>query len=428
MTKNAKQRIAIIGSGIGGLTAAWLLKDRYEVTVFEKYQHPGMGIFTVDYDSNGRKTRIDIPLRIFCEGYYPNLLSLYQAIGVRIHATNHSAAFADETGTLFFHYGKVDLLGRSLAFPKGRSLFSPQAWLIAKDSLQFFARAEADMADSACLAGMTLAEYLDGLSLGQDFVHRVLLPTLSVICTCDYDAVLQYPADLILGYLTCGVMQQGVIRAEKGVDDIVPRLLQGSALVAGDGVTAVAKAKQGMVVITESGERHVFDQVVMASQAQQSASVLQGFEPYKSLLQQVPYQHSSMLVHTDKTLLPDTLVPLSPVSYHIPEQTNRPEVTVDLTRAIDAYRGQQAVFQTWNPLREPRKGTFIAKADFTRPLVTLESRNAVAQLQTMQSSQNEGLWFCGAYMADKVPLLDAAVDSAILVAEQLGAEIPWRES
>lgn len=430
MTKKQtpRQRIAVIGSGIGGLTAAWLLKQRHDVTIFEQHERPGMGIFAVDYTSNGQTTRIDIPTRIFCAGYYPHLFALLKAIGVRLHATNHSAAFAREDGEIYVHYGVHEALGRSWNFPKLDRLPSVATLRILRDSLRFFRQVQRGSSRTEHLRGMTMAQYLEQSPYSEEFLNGVLLPTLSVICTCDMASVLRYPADLLLGYLGSGVMQQGVVRAEQGVDAIVPRMLEGIDVLCGTAVSRIEERRSGHDIHTADGHTRRFDRVIVASQAQQAAGMLDADSPFPALLRQVPFEQSMMRVHTDASLLPRSRLPLSPVTYHIAASAPRPEVTVDLTKAFSTYDGQQPVFQTWHPLRPVRAGHTLAEANFTRPLVTLESRKAVSQIRQLQREGDHRLMFCGAYMADKVPLLEAAVGSAMDVTAQLGVQSPWAAS
>lgn len=427
-----KPTLAIIGTGIGGLAAAWLLKQKYQVTVFEQHKRPGMGIYTVDYDSNGVSNRIDIPLRIFTDGYYPNLLALYKMVGIKIESTNHSAAFANQNHQLFFQYGKVappfSALPRSIAYPKGRSLISVKAWKIALASQRFFANAAKHLKKHD-LSQITLGEYLEQYQYNADFINGVLLPILSTICTCDYDSVLSYPADLILGYLTCGVMKQGVVRAEKGVDDIVPRLLEGCKVINDAKITKVQPDGAGIAISNANGETQHFDQLVIATQAQQAAELLGEYPAIQTLLQTVKFERSSMAVHTDADILPEHVVPLSPVSYLIDPEQQRPCCTVDLTKAIEGFKPQESVFQTWHPegsTAYPHPNKLIAQVEFTRPVVTLESRQAISQLREQQQDTDNTIWLCGSYMAESIPLLDAAVDSAMAVAQSLGVSIPWQ--
>ncbi|TDU24269.1 hypothetical protein DFR24_4534 [Panacagrimonas perspica] len=422
------QRVAVIGSGIGGLTAAWLLRRRHPVTLFEQHARPGMGVFGIDYSSGGRTTRIDVPTRVFCEGYYPHLFALLSTLGVQVHATDHAAAFADGRGEIFFHYGNFRLLGHSVSYLRRDGRRQPLKLLrIVRDSLRFFPAARRDLArDAAGLSRMTFGEYLDARGYSAAFTHGVLLPTLSVICTCDCESVRAYPADLILGYLASGVMKQGVMRAELGVDAIVERLVDGVTPVSGAAVSRISRASGGgFEVHTQDGAVRPFDRVVLATQAHQAAQMLGDAFPQTALLHRIPFEHSVMRVHTDASVLPRAANgALSPVTYHLPEGAPRPEVTVDMTQAFSTYSGQARVFQTWNPLRAVREGSVLLEVGFTRPRVTHDSREASAELRRLQS-QEAGLLFCGAYMADRVPLLEAAVESAVEVAERLGVRAPW---
>ena len=423
-----REKLAVIGSGIGGLSAAWLLKDKFDVTVFEQFEKPGMGIYSVDYRSNGIHSRIDIPLRIFCDGYYPNLLALYKRLGIAIESTNHSAAFADQHGQLFFHYAKLAFHSHPIALPKGRSLFSINAWQIGLTSKRFFKQAKQDL-ENEDLRRIKLQQYLNRYSYHPDFIEGLLLPTLATICTCDYNSILNYPADLILGYLSCGVMKQGVVRAAKGVDDIVPRLLRGCNVIAGAKIATIQSDNKQLKLQLETGQEHDFNHIVIATQAQQAALMLDDFPAQQALLQQVPYEQSSMAVHTDQNILPKHHIPLSPVTYLVDRQQQRPCTTVNLSTAMPHFKGHERVFQTWNPqgcADAPRQDQLIAQVDFTRPTVTLESRKAVQALQGLHCDPDRNIWLCGSYMAERLPLLDAAVDSAMQVAEHLGVQAPWK--
>ncbi len=273
---------------------------------------------------------------------------------------------------------------------------------------------------------MSFGEYLQQSEAGQAFVETILLPMLSVTCTCDYRAVRAYPADIMLEYLTCGIHEIGIMSAAKGVEDIVPRMLVDVDLRTNSPIAAIEPAGEQLRVVTGAGTDQCFDQVVIAAQAQQAAAMISGFDDRRALLNRIPFERSSMSVHTDQQILPAPAKRLSPVSYHVPHVGSRAEVSVDLTKAIARLSGQETVFQTWNPMRRIAPNRELARVDFTRPTVTRDSREAVRALQASQSQPGNRLWLCGSYMAEKIPLLEAAVDSSVKVAEQLGAPIPWR--
>ena len=111
-----KPTLAVIGSGIAGLSAAWLLKDKYQVTLFERHTKPGMGAYAVDVGNDGKRVEIDIPLRIITSGYYHELFKLYRTLGVEIERTDHAGAFFTHTGGDVFHYKNYNLGKYSFSF------------------------------------------------------------------------------------------------------------------------------------------------------------------------------------------------------------------------------------------------------------------------------------------------------------------------
>ncbi|WP_367947425.1 FAD-dependent oxidoreductase [Sphingopyxis sp. BSNA05] len=288
-----------------------------------------------------------------------------------------------------------------------------------------FARTQRDMGRTD-LTDLSFGEYLRQSGAGREFVESVLLPMMSVTCTCDYQAVRDYPADLMLEYLTCGVHELGIMSAAKGVDDIVPRMLVDVELRTNNPVAVIEPDGQQLRVVTKAGAAQHFDQVVVAAQAQQAAAMLSGFDDRRALLDRIPFERSSMSVHTDRDILPASARSPSPVSYHVARDAGRAEVSVDLTKAIARLSGQETIFQTWNPMRRIAPNRELARVDFTRPTVTRDSRKAVIALRESQNRPGNRLWLCGSYMAQKIPLLEAAVDSSVVVAEHLGAPIPWR--
>jgi len=416
----AGKRIAIIGSGIAGLSAAWLLSKDHSVTLFERAEKPGMGIYSVDIPWARGITSIDIPLRVFTPGYYPDLLKLYQRAGVHTEKTDHSAAYANERNELFFHYGNWLLGGRSLGIPKSLSprLFGQHLSLFSK------LRRCAEKVD---LATQTFGELIAGQGMQSSYMRNVLMPALATVCTCNYRDVENYPADIIVDYLTCGVMAQGVMRATSGVEDVVSRLLEPSVTLKSNcAVQIVQKAGPGARVVSSAGI-DVFDQVLIATQPQHAADLLADEADMQQAvkhLRSIPLSESRMQLHTDSSLLPQSRLPLSPVTYFLPADSQRPEVAVDLTRAISSLRHGDPLLQVWNPVRKVAPDKLLADVRFSRPLVTLKSREAVKSLRERQS-EDDTILLTGSYLCDGIPLLDGAVKSSLSVARQVGSSRCW---
>lgn len=416
----AGKRIAIIGSGIAGLSAAWLLSKDHCVTLFERAEKPGMGIYSVDIPWARGITSIDIPLRVFTPGYYPDLLRLYQRAGVRTERTDHSAAYANEHNQLFFHYGNWLLGERSLGFPKSASP------ALFRQHLRLFSKLKSCKGDVR-LKSMTFGGFISEQGLQSRYLSDVLMPALATVCTCDYRDIENYPADIIVDYLTCGVMDQGVMRATSGVDDVIARLLESPVTLRSNcTVQAVRKAGSDVEVVSKYGAE-TFDKVVIATQPHHAAELLASEKDLRHTvehLHSIPLSVSRMQLHTDDSLLPRSLLPLSPITYFLPVDTQRPEVAVDLTRAISSLRHGDPLLQVWNPVREVAAAKLLADVTFSRPLVTMKSRQAVSSLRDSQG-ESDAILLTGSYLCDGIPLLDGAVKSSLHIARLIGSSRCW---
>lgn len=431
-------RIAVVGAGLAGLSAAWLLKQKYQVTLFESHSTPGMGVYTSDYHSNGQHTRIDIPLRIFTQGYYPELFALYKYLGIDMENSDHAAVFqyhnakTGKTLIPFFQYKNINVLNKKFRLLHNNSL-NRTGLLLTMAHLRFLRRARIDVKkNKADLIKITFGQYVQQKGFNKQYINDVLLPGLAVTCTCDYSAILAYPADLILDFMTCGIMQQGVVRAKLGVDDVVPKLTQGYQVLCNEQVQSVIADNhhKGPVTLvsrnaqTNTQQEYEFDYVIMATQANIAQQILAEDAPTQQsqLLQNVPMQSSTMVLHTDTAMVSNQRE-ASAVSYIIDKEHARPSTSVDLSKAFNTYSQQAPVFQTWNVIKKPKPECIISQAQFTRPLVTLSSRESISRL--MEINEKSRIKICGSYMANKIPLLDAAVESSVKLARNLGCDIPW---
>jgi uncharacterized protein len=419
----ASLKIAIVGSGIAGLSAAWLLGRRHAVTLYERHPRPGMGAFNVDSGHGDPPVRIDLPLRVFKSGYYDTLMALYAAAGVEMQPTDHAAAFATPQGETYFRYRNLRFGGRSIPLPSGLG------WRrlgIAREALRLVFSAPRDLARGVA-QGLSLDEYLRQRGYGADFVNGMLLPSFAAICTCSYEAVRRYPAEVIIGFFSSGSLFSGTWRARHGADDAIRRLLQPCGELRNNtAVTAVEPGSAGLRVVEADGRSDRFDHVVLAVQAHQAAVLAQPAEPQAAaLLARVPHESSEVVVHGDGALVPDS-VGDAPVHFQVDPTASRPMASIRLNRIIPELAGRQALFQTWNPLVEPHRASVLGRAHFERPVVDLDSQAAMTQLVAMQRADGRRLWFCGSYLMPGIPLLESAAQSAVQVAERLGVAAPWK--
>jgi predicted NAD/FAD-binding protein len=420
----APLKIAIVGSGIAGLSAAWLLARKHEVTLFERHAAPGMGAFNLSLPGASGETRIDVPLRVFKSVYYANLMALYREAGVAMQPTDHAAAYTSgENGETYFRYRNLRL-GR-LSMPLLSSL-GRGSWPVTRDALRFMFSAPRDRARGGA-QGLTIQQYLVRRGYGTAFIDGMLLPSFAAICTCSYDAVRAYPAETIIDFFSSGSLLSGTWRARHGADDAIRRLMAPCAQLHCDSEVSQLLVDGDRIRVREgNGREQAFDHVVLAVQANQAGQLIAAHEAEVSaLLRRVPYESSEVVVHQDAALVPATARGASPVSFVVDARHDKPMASICLNRIIPSLAGEPPVWQTWNPLMEPRAGSVLGRARFERPLVTLDSQAAMAELAGMQRDQARRVWFCGSYAMPGIPLLESAVQSAMLIARRLGTPAPW---
>lgn len=430
-----KPTLAVIGSGIAGLSAAWLLKDKYQVTLFEKQDRPGMGAYSVDVGEADAPVHIDIPLRIITSGYYHELYKLYQTVGVEIERTDHAGAFFQHSGEQIFHYKNYHFGQRSYSFLNGPNRFTRTNISHGLEAKEFLWRLSRKVIANP--EQMTFGDFLRRAGYQQSsFVKHVLMPMLSTICTCDYDSIYQYPAHIIVDYLTCGVADEGVWKATHGVKDIVARLTQGYQVHTGHAIQAITpqvhetntdnRQPQTQIVL-DNGQVFTFDQVVIATQPQHAAEMIEPSHPeIAQALASIPFEQSEMVVHRDQSIYPLHWQTLSPVYYSVDAKAQRPMATVCLNKSMPSVKGCQPVFQTWHPTVPLNPKLVLARATFERPLVTFDTLNTLNGLKQRMQQPGNTLWFCGSYLGGGIPLLEAGVRSALNVANALGVYAPWQ--
>ena len=235
------------------------------------------------------------------QDYYPNLIELYRTVDVTMTPEDYSSSFrhrehdADPAGShCFFRCGRaphrpayepqsrvnaprrryhnIFVLGWSLSCVSGLRLFSWQFLRLGVNALRFFLYAHLETSTPqgrAAAAALTLGEWLAARGFSADFARLFLLPTMSAVCTCSYDAALNYPADLVLVYLR-DKMHVGVRRATNGTADVTRRLAgRVDDMRLGTSIRAVTKdaATGKLRVTTADGAADTFDHVIMATQA-----------------------------------------------------------------------------------------------------------------------------------------------------------------
>lgn len=418
-------KIAVIGSGISGLAAAWYLSKRHEVTLCERAPKIGMDAHSVEIDCGNESVHLNAPMRVFFEGYYPTLTQLYDEIGAAYEPIEYSGSFSRHGGKTYFRYRNHLFGSRAIPFLAGRSAFSPQALRIGIELIRFLhqARQHRQFTDAEALS---LQEYLQQNRYSDLFAQRFLYPAFAGICTCSYESIKAYPVSIIMEYLDSDLTWSRINRLSQGTHDVTERLAAAASKVRCNlHLKAVTRNTNGVSITDGNGYTEDFDHVVVATQANQAQRLLaNASSEEKNALAKFKYEKSRILVHKDAKLAPENPREWAPVNFLLSDKHDKPMASIWMNHVYPQLGKETSIFETWNPFAEIDARQVLIDAKVERPVVSQNSLLGISELNKLHQQHDRRVWFCGSYAGPGIPLLESAVVSAKAVARQLNAAAP----
>lgn len=415
-------KIAVIGSGISGLAAAWYLGKQHEVTLCERAPRIGMDAHTVEVDHGQGSVHLNAPMRVFFEGYYPTLTELYREIGVGFEPIKYSGSFSQFGGNTYFRYKNHWLGSRSVPFLAGRSAFSRKALQIGAELIRFLRQTgKYRRFSSTDTDSLTIEEYLKRNRYSDLFAERFLYPAFAGICTCSYESVKAYPASIILKYLDSDLTWSRVNRLSHGTHDVTERLSAAASRVRCNlDLKAVTRKTDAVQVTDGNGYTEDFDHVVVATQANQAQKlVTDATEKERTTLNRFRYEKSRIVVHTDRRLAPRRKSEWAPVNFMLSKEHDKPMASIWMNQIYPKLGRETSIFETWNPFHDIEADKVLLDANVARPVVSQDSLRGIRELDQLHRQQDRRVWFTGSYASRGIPLLESAVTSAKAVSARL---------
>ncbi|RAZ90510.1 NAD/FAD-binding protein [Mesorhizobium hawassense] len=411
--------IAVVGSGISGLSSAWLLSKRHRVSLFEAEQRLGGHSNTIDAGG----TQVDTGFIVYNEATYPNLTALFEHLGVRTRASDMSFAVSLDGGRL--EYSGTGL-GGLLAQPAnvGRLRF----WQMLKELLRFYREAPYDIAR---IGEISLAEYLDAKGYGAAFREDHLYPMAAAIWSTPALEVGSYPAAAFIRFCE----NHGLLKlagrpiwrtVDGGSRKYVERLANSvsNRAIPGRGVRSIAR-RGGSAWLTDiEGTEHRFDHVVVATHADQALRMLADPSHDEThLLGSFGYSRNEAVLHSDPRLMPRRRRAWSSWNYLTETQgeTRKLSITYWMNR-LQSLPDDRELFVTLNPAVEPKESSVLHRQVYEHPAFDAVAMRSQKQLWSLQGSRNT--WFCGAYFG--AGFHEDGLQAGLAVAEALGGvRRPW---
>lgn len=428
LTRDARQdqaRVAVIGSGIAGLSAAWLLSKSRDVTLYENSPRLGGHAHTVNVEMNGRSIAVDTGFIVYNDVNYPNLVAMFEHLNVPTIASDMSFAASMDNGD--FEYSGTGLAG---LLGQKRNALRPRFWAMLKDVFRFYKHAPTLLGRPE-FEDVTLGGYLDQAGYSEPFINDHLMPMGAAIWSTTARDMHDYPLQAFLRFfvnhgllLLSGRPQWRTV--DGGSREYVARLAAdfSGTIRLDTPVASIRRAANGVVVTDAAGQSDLFDDVVIAAHADEALAMLSDADDQeRQLLGAFGYTENQAVLHSDVALMPKRQQVWSSWNYLGGGKSgDQPLCVTYWMNRLQKLDTPSPLFVTLNPNREPDPAKVHGVYNYTHPRFDGAALKAQKELWDLQGRNHT--WFCGAYFGSGFH--EDGLQSGLAVAEALGSlRRPW---
>jgi len=397
---DVRPSVAVVGAGISGLTAAYLLSRTHAVTLYEAEQRLGGHAHTHDVaDPAGARLAVDTGFIVHNDRTYPLLCRLFAEVGVNARPTEMSMSIHDEATGLQYAGGR----GARGVFAQGTRAADPRFWSVLAQVRRFHRRARAFLARTEDGDETTYGEFVRAGRFTAAFVRLYAVPMVSCVWSMGSDSALSYPARYLLRFLD----QHGMLSVTGSpqwytvvggsrtyVDAVAARLPQ---IRAGRPVTAVLRDLDAVSVRDAGDTWERYDRVVVATHADQALRLLADPTPEeKEVLGAFGYTRNDTVLHTDASLLPSAPPARASWNYLVPDacENDRPPVVTYWMNRLQGLDAAEQYLVTLNASERIDPDRVLARMTYEHPVYDVEALRAQRRLAGLASATTV---YAGAY-------------------------------
>jgi len=415
------KKIAIIGSGISGLTAAYYLNKHYDISLYEADSRLGGHTATKKVHVNGKDYLIDTGFIVFNDWTYPNFIKLLTELGVASQPTEMGFSVFDKDTN--FEYAGTNL---STLFAQKRNLFSISHWKMLRDIMRFNKEAIDDLSAGHLAPNESLGTYLQRKNYSDAFINRYLIPMGSAIWSATQGAMLNFPLEFFIRFFKnhglLNVVNRPQWRVIKGGSHAyITPLIETfkDKIKLNSPVARVIRNETGVTIIS-NGVAEDFDQVIIACHSDQALNILADVsDNERAVLGSIGYQKNSVIMHTDIQLLPKQKSTWSSWNYLL--QNNNQQAPI-LTYSMNILQGIESDTEfcvTLNAKDKIDSKKILGEYEYSHPVFSQEAIQAQTSWALINGVNNT--WFCGAYWFNGFH--EDGVNSALRVVKTLGVSV-----
>lgn len=422
------KRIAIIGTGISGMTCGYMLHKEHDIVVYEANDYIGGHTATVDVEKDGKDYAIDTGFIVYNDWTYPNFIKLLEQLGVQGQPTEMSFSVKNIAENLEYNGNTINSL-----FAQRRNILRPKFHRIVKDILRFNKMCKALYANKTSLeiGDLTLGEFLAKHHFSEDFSHNYILP----MCAAIWSATLEDIKGFSLAFFLQFFNNHGLLNITDrpqwytiigGSKQYIGPLTEGFKDKIRLNSPVQNIAKQGdkySVTVGNAESAELFDEVIFACHSDQALTMLDNpTEAQSAILGAMPYGPNEVVLHTDTSVLPKRKLAWASWNYLLKGQNGQQTEPTSLTYNMNILQRLEAPHTfcvTLNNTAHIDPSKILRAFKYAHPQFSLES--AKAQNRRNEICGIDGMHFCGAYWYNGFH--EDGVRSALDVCQRFGAQL-----
>jgi predicted NAD/FAD-binding protein len=419
------KHFAIVGSGIAGMSAAWLASQRHRVTVYEREPRVGGHTHTVDVDTARGTVPVDTGFIVYNEPNYPNLTALFRRLGVKTEASSMTFSVSLDEGAMEYSGSLSGLAAQPSNLLRGEYL------QMLRDTLRFYREAPALLHRSNM--SLTLGEYLAANNYSNAFVELHLLPMGAAIWSASLDDMRAHPVAAFARFFANHGLLKLTGRPEwrtvsGGSREYLKKLTAGYAdkIQISCGAKAILRDSEGVTVIDDRGQSRRFDGIIIASHADQALGMLaDASDEERELLGAFAYRPNKVVLHSDARLMPKRKRAWASWNYlgRSAASSNTDLCVTYWMNKLQNIDRRSPLFVTLNPQNMPRNENTLEVYSCAHPIFDARAIAAQSRLWTLQGARRT--WFCGSYFG--AGFHEDALQAGLAAAEDAaGVRRPWR--
>ncbi|MFT6269757.1 MAG: putative NAD/FAD-binding protein [Alphaproteobacteria bacterium] len=424
------QRVAIIGTGIAGMTSAYLINEKADITVYEANDYIGGHTATKEVEVSGHKYSIDTGFIVYNEWTYPNFIKLMKTLGVPTQATEMSFSVKNKDSGLEYNGNTLNSL-----FAQRRNIFSPSFIRLVLDIVKFNKVCKAHIEAKNDTYNISLIEFIDQHNLSKAFTDNYILPMCAAIWSTSLEASANFPLSFFLNFFNNHGLLNITNRPQwytliGGSNQYVGPLTESykEKISLSSPVQLVRKTNEGYEV-TSNGNTAVFDQIVFACHSDQALKMLdlssfeqQHGQDLSDILGAIPYSDNDVVMHTDISQLPKRPLAWASWNYLIRGAENETQSPASVTynmNILQCIESDTTFCVTLNNTQEIDPSKILGRYSYAHP--QFSSKMVAAQQKRKLICGQHNLHFCGAYWYNGFH--EDGVRSALDVAKRFGCSL-----